>query len=195
MKRFSVVMPVHNPDPEQMRFALQSARGQIIIVDDASDDVDVSVSLAQEFGAALYREEESHGLVAAVNFGIDRAEGEYIHVLPPDCYCLNGFYPVVDLMIRTHGFRSMVACRWLEMDENGRVVEAFMEKIPRIAQTPWPACAFVARRDWYESHPWPDLPFHQAAEAIVRAGAMDHILANWPMVTVPQHRSESVLAL
>jgi len=90
----SIVLPVYNPEPEWLRDAVESVRGQIYtgwelcIVDDGSNREDVKAVLKQYETAdpriKVSYSEANAGITAASNAGVKTATGEYVGFLDHD---------------------------------------------------------------------------------------------------------------
>ena len=104
----SVVLPVHDPDPRWVREAVDSVRSQIYpnwqlcIVDDASTRDDVGPALAEARSDPridLVRLDQSVGISAASNVGLERADGEFVGFLDhDDALKPNALFEVVKLL-------------------------------------------------------------------------------------------------
>lgn len=89
----SIVLPVHDPEPEWLQGALDSVRGQIYprwqlcIVDDASTREDVRKVLDEARADPridVTRLERNEGIARASNLGIQRARGDFVGFLDHD---------------------------------------------------------------------------------------------------------------
>ncbi len=124
---FSVIMPCHNPDYDQMVFALSRIHRQrvfvdeIIVIDDGSTPLstDLIRDLCKKYSCQYERLENVMG-ARATNHGINLARGEWIHVHHPDDYVLDGFYDVLRQSIQTFPDAHMATTRHLICDEEGR---------------------------------------------------------------------------
>lgn len=104
----SVVLPVHDPEPAWLREAVDSVRSQIYpnwqlcVVDDGSTRSDVRQLLADVAGDRridLIRLDQSVGISAASNAGLERAEGEFVGFLDHDDMLKpNALFEVVKLL-------------------------------------------------------------------------------------------------
>src|ERR1700751_1291578 len=98
----SVMIPAYNPAPRQLEQALESVLSQdfgveamqIEIVDDCSPNVDVQQLARAVAGdrVGFSRTAKNMGLAGCWNTCIERARGEWVHILHQDDYVLPGFY-------------------------------------------------------------------------------------------------------
>lgn len=168
---WSVVLPVHNAAPEHLSAVLASIldqdlgpdRMEIIVLDDASDVVDVR-ALVDQHGRGRVRYERNVsalGLPGNWNRGIDLATGELVHVLHQDDKVLPGFYerlgrPLADdaqlvgAYCRTSGIDERGVVQWTQTSDRSvaGVVDRLLELESDLHRMLCPA--LVVRRSAYE---------------------------------------------
>jgi GT2 family glycosyltransferase len=91
---------------------------QIEVIDDASTENPQSV--VQEVGGgrvAFCRHPQNVGLVRNMNACIERARGEWVHILHADDYVLDGFYTEVEALARQTPEPAVIALRCQYVDE------------------------------------------------------------------------------
>src|SRR4051794_14895402 len=99
---WSVMIPTYNPRTEYLEETLKSVlqqdlgpdQMQIEVIDDCSKD-DTASEVTRRVGAGrvtFHREPENRGLANAWNRCIERARGEWVHLLHQDDIVLPGFY-------------------------------------------------------------------------------------------------------
>ena len=144
-----------DPGPDQM---------QIEVVDDAStvDDPEPLVRRVGGGRVSLFRRPRNLGLVGSWNGCIDRARGEWVHILHSDDVVYPGFYARFKGAVKASDDVGAAFCRYVIMDENERWV--YLSDLER--DTPgilpdfiYKICAFqristptiVVRRSVYEN--------------------------------------------
>ncbi len=149
---WSVMIPAYNPPAqyltETLRCVLAQDQGpermQIEVVDDCSPKVDVE-SLVKESGGgrvAYSRTPKNLGLAGCWNTCIERARGEWVHILHQDDLVLPGFYNALERADSMGSNIGAAICRFSFADENGNrlhsvdllrstagVLENWLEKI------------------------------------------------------------------
>jgi glycosyltransferase involved in cell wall biosynthesis len=99
---WSVMIPTYNPQADYLEETLKSViqqddgpdEMQIEVIDDCSED-DTASEVTRRVGAGrvtFHREPENRGLANAWNRCIERARGEWVHLLHQDDIVLPGFY-------------------------------------------------------------------------------------------------------
>nr|WP_242026129.1 glycosyltransferase [Limnothrix sp. FACHB-881] len=130
---WSVMLPVYNPDPQQLALALQSVldqalpadRMQIEVLDDASDRVDVPAIVQRVAGdRVLYtRQPNNRGLLGNWQDCLSRSSGQWVLLLHQDDGLLPGFVERMTRAIEQAGDQvGMVLCRHHHIDHQGRIV-------------------------------------------------------------------------
>jgi glycosyltransferase involved in cell wall biosynthesis len=166
------MIPAYNPPAKYLEQALRSVlqqepgseRMQIEVVDDCSPNADVKKIVESVAGGriAFSQTPKNSGLAGCWNACIERARGEWVHILHQDDYVLPGFYQRLEAAAAAHPEVSLLATRSFFVDEHsiiwrmterlvklengGRAVEDFFYVTPI-------QCAGVAvRRSFYEAH-------------------------------------------
>lgn len=125
---FSVMIPSYNY-ADYMRDTLQSvlcqdpgtAEMQIEVVDDCSTRDDPE-TVTREIGKGrigFYRQPRNLGIVGNFNDCIQRARGDWVHLLHGDDVVRPGFYDRARQAIRDHPEIGAWACRIIYMDDDG----------------------------------------------------------------------------
>ncbi len=90
MPKVSVIMPVYNTKEEYLREAIESILNQtyndfeFIIVNDGSTNNAEEVILSYKYERIKYVKQENSGVAAALNKGLEKADGEYIARMDSD---------------------------------------------------------------------------------------------------------------
>jgi GT2 family glycosyltransferase len=93
---------------------------QIEVVDDcSSDDPETLVKEVGQGRVSFYRNPENQGLVGNWNACIQRAKGEWVHVLHQDDWVLPGFYQRLQALIQANPESGAAFCRYAFIDEDG----------------------------------------------------------------------------
>jgi glycosyltransferase involved in cell wall biosynthesis len=166
---WSVMIPTYNPPADYLAQTLRSvldqapAEMQIEVVDDCSPDVDVAALVRGIAGdrVSFYRSPVNQGLAAGWNTCIERARGEWVHILHQDDLVISGFYERFQNGLQTQPAVGAAFCRhalinsnghWLRLSElhqeSAGPLENAQEKIAveQIILTP----SIVVRRSTYE---------------------------------------------
>lgn len=135
---WSVMIPTYNPKPDHLERMLQSVLSQdpgcetmqIDVVDDCSSQVDVEKMVRALAGDRVHfsRTPENQGLASCWNSCIERARGDWVHVLHQDDYVLPGFYEEVREIARLQPDVGLIAVRSFFVDEEG-VISAVTPRI------------------------------------------------------------------
>lgn len=166
------MIPVRNPDPKYFRQALESVLAhksqpeemQIEVVDDASSSGTVE-GLVHEIGrdrVLYHRNPVNLGLCGNWNACIERAKGEWIHILHQDDLVLHGFYDRMKSLALAHPEAGAGFCRHAFIDADGNttglselerdtsgLLEHWIERLGEIQRI---QCAsIVVKRSTYES--------------------------------------------
>lgn len=188
---WSVMIPTWRPLESFLRKALESVleqdpgadRMQIEVVDDCSPDVNVSQMVKAICGprVKVTQTPKNLGLAGCWNTCINRACGQWVHILHHDDYVLPGFYDKLKHTADQHPEVALIASRSFSVDaqgviltvsprisaleQGGRSVESFFYANP--IQCP----GVVMRRRFYEIHGGfrPDLVFVLDVEMWARA--------------------------
>lgn len=169
---WSVMIPVRSPDPKYFRQTLESVLAQkrqpeemqIEVVDDASPSGDVE-RLIREIGAdrvQYHRHPENLGLCGNWNACIERAHGDWIHILHQDDLVRPGFYERMKSLALAHPQAGAGFCRHAFIDAEGnrtslsdleRDTSGLLENwIERLGEVQRIQCAsIVVKRSTYES--------------------------------------------
>ena len=134
----SVMIPTYNPAPRQLERALESVLSQdcgaeamqIEIVDDCSPDVDVQQLVRSAAGdrVRFSRTTKNMGLAGCWNTCVERARGEWVHILHQDDYVLPGFYAEIENIAESHPEIGLIAVRSFYVDDEG-VIDALTPRI------------------------------------------------------------------
>jgi len=127
---WSVMIPTYNPKPEYLEETLRSvltqdpgeALMQIEVVDDCSP-AGPPVELVHRVAAGrvtIHREAKNLGLAGVWNRCIQRARGEWVHILHQDDVVKPGFYEKLKAGIRSPAAPGLLFCRQAFLDESGR---------------------------------------------------------------------------
>ena len=135
---WSVMIPVYNPAPRQLEQALESVlcqdcgveAMQIEIVDDCSPEVDVQQLVRAVAGDRVHFSQttKNMGLAGCWNTCIERARGEWVHILHQDDYVLPGFYSEIESIAESHPEISLIAVRSFYVNEEG-VIDALTPRV------------------------------------------------------------------
>lgn len=119
---WSIMIPAYNPKPEYLNKVLRSVLtalpkgvdAQIEILDDASPNCDVAALLKKMAGitkVSVHRNTNNLGYIANWNACIERARGEWVHILHQDDYVLPGFYEKISAGLKLHPEAGAAFCR------------------------------------------------------------------------------------
>ncbi|WP_194778180.1 glycosyltransferase family 2 protein [Pararhodonellum marinum] len=136
---FSVMVPVYNCS-KYLKEALESVLiqdlgeevMQIMVIDDASTDADVSL-MVQQIGQGrigYIRQPQNVGSLRNFETCIHQAAGTLIHILHGDDRVLEGFYEKMIGLFTSYPESGAAFCRYISINENGEVVKysAFNEE-------------------------------------------------------------------
>lgn len=169
---WSVMIPTYRPQAAYLRKTLESVlqqdpgvnQMQIEVVDDCSPDGNVKEMVRAIAGTRVQvsRTPKNLGLAGCWNTCIERACGQWVHILHHDDFVLPGFYERMRSAAEAHPGVALVACRSfsvdeqgvilgvspriLELENGGRAVECFFYANP--IQCP----SVLMRRKFYEAH-------------------------------------------
>jgi glycosyltransferase involved in cell wall biosynthesis len=126
---WSVMMPAYRPDAAYLRQALESVlqqapgpeQMQIEVVDDCSPGVDVAALVKAIAGKRVEfsRTPKNLGLAGCWNTCIERARGEWVHILHQDDLVLTGFYEKLKAGCQSKAAPGLVYCRHAFVDGDG----------------------------------------------------------------------------
>ena len=135
---WSVMIPVYSPAPGQLEQTLESVlcqdcsveAMQIEIVDDCSPDVNVQELVRAVAGdrVRFSRTTRNMGLAGCWNTCIERARGEWVHILHQDDYVLPGFYSEIESIAESHPEIGLIAVRSFYVDDEG-VIDALTPRV------------------------------------------------------------------
>lgn len=195
---WSVVIPTYRPKENFLRKTLESVlqqdpgadQMQIQVVDDCSPDVDVEKMVAAIAGVrvTVTRTPTNLGLARCFNFCIERAAGQWVHILNHDDFVLPGFYARMSRLAAQHPEVSLLASRSFSVDEQDVIMGITprfreLEAAGRSARSffyanPLQCPGVVVRRKFYEEHGGfrPELVFvldvEMWARVVSRAGGV-----------------------
>ena len=126
---WSVMIPTYKAQADYLKEALRSvlqqdpgpAQMQIEVVDDCSPD-GAPVQLVRDIAGdrvTVHREPKNNGLGRIWNRCIERARGEWVHILHQDDIVLPGFYDRLYYGITYNPDVGMAFCRFVIIDANG----------------------------------------------------------------------------
>jgi glycosyltransferase involved in cell wall biosynthesis len=126
---WSVMIPTYNPQPryleETLRGILLQDPGpeqmQIEVIDDGSANNSAS-EVVRQIGAgrvAFHAERQNRGLANTWNLCVERARGDWVHILHQDDIVLPGFYEHLYRGIVCNPQIGMAFCRFAIVDANG----------------------------------------------------------------------------
>ena len=121
----SIIIPVYNGS-NYLSQAINSALAQtypnieVLVINDGSNDNNATANIAKAYGNRIrYYEKENGGVSTALNYGIDKMEGEYFSWLShDDMYAPDKIASSMEL-IMTEGV-GVVVCNVIVIAENGR---------------------------------------------------------------------------
>lgn len=166
------MIPTYNPPAgyltEALRSVLQQDPGpdqmQIEVVDDCSPKVDVENLVASIAGGriAFSRTPKNLGLSGCWNTAIERARGNFVHLLHQDDYVLPGFYDAISGSAKRHPQAGVFIARSFFVDEQGVIFEV-SQRVRELENggrdigsffygTPVQCPGVVIKRSVYETH-------------------------------------------
>jgi GT2 family glycosyltransferase len=168
---WSVMVPTYNPREDYLRTTIRSVLAacpqtghiQLEVVDDCSPQGSPE-GLVREFGhgqVRLHRESVNRGLAATWNQCIERAQGQWVHILHQDDLVLPGFYDQLRQAIARFPEAGIAFTRFAFINEDGhwtglgaienREIGLLSDAALRLAASQRIQCAaVVVRRDVYE---------------------------------------------
>ncbi len=170
---WSVMIPTYNPNPSYLRAAIEGVLQQdpgrdamqICVVDDGSRDGDVR-AMTSRFGGErveYYGRGENGGLASAWNSALEKATGEWIHLLHQDDLVLPGFYSALRFAVEERPQLGAAYVQHYLIGGDGEkralisrnrathagIVENWLEML--FEQLSFQTPAIVVRRDAYEA--------------------------------------------
>lgn len=170
--RFSVMIPTFNPEKRYLAQALRSVIDQdpgasvmqIEVVDDNSTNCDIAQLIAEICGdrVSVSRTVTNMGLAGCWNTCIDRARGEWVHILHQDDYVLPGFYAEIEEFAKSHPDVGLVGVRSFFVDD-ANVINGITSRITSLERgghgvaeflygNPIQCPGIAIRKKCYESH-------------------------------------------
>jgi glycosyltransferase involved in cell wall biosynthesis len=126
----SVIIPVHNQQKYLGRClrsildqSLVKTDYEIILIDDGSTDNSKSIYNIFLDNIILIKQKINLGLPAALNKGINSAKGRFIIRLDADDYVHYEYLKILSLFLSLNDDIDAVACDYLLVDENEKVIE------------------------------------------------------------------------
>jgi glycosyltransferase involved in cell wall biosynthesis len=169
---WSVMIPTYNPRKDHLEKMLSSvltqnldaSKMEIVVVDDCSTTVDVEVMVRLFAGNRVIctKTPRNLGLAGCWNASIERARGQWVHILHQDDYILPGFYERLAQIALSHPEVGLVATRSFFVNEEG-VIDRVTRRVPTLEEggravndflynAPIQCPGVVVRRDCYETH-------------------------------------------
>ncbi|GAO45202.1 glycosyltransferase family 2 protein [Flavihumibacter petaseus] len=168
--RWSVMIPAYNCIQyiqQTIESVLSQDLGvdqmQIEVVDDASTDGDLE-QLVKNIGNGrvnYFRQPENKGSLRNFETCLQRATGEYVHLLHGDDLVMDGYYKEMEMLFEAHGHIGSAFCRNSFVDRNGTetgrtklllqnpgILPNWLEKISRAVYCQPPAV--TVKRSVYE---------------------------------------------
>jgi glycosyltransferase involved in cell wall biosynthesis len=188
---WSVMIPIYNPSllylEQTLRSVLDQNIGpdemQIEVIDDGSPGgtpIEFIRKIADE-RITIHSEPRNLGLAGIWNRCIERARGEWIHILHQDDYVLPDFYWKLSEVARRHPEVALISARSFRVDEESMVVNV-TERLSDLENggrevkdffyvTPILCPGVVVKRSFYETHGGfrPDLCYALDCEMWARA--------------------------
>lgn len=169
---WSVMIPTFNPPKDLLDKTLTSVLRQnvdpsemeILIVDDCSTAIDVEAMVRPLAGdRVIYTKTPRNlGLAGCWNASIEKARGQWVHILHQDDYILPGFYERLGQIAQSHPEVGLIAARSFFVNEEG-VIDRVTRRVPTLEaggrrvndflyNAPIQCPGVVVRRDCYEAH-------------------------------------------
>ena len=200
--KWSVMIPAYNCSrylPQAIESVLAQfpadADVQIEVIDDFSTDEDVAALVAKIGGGrvAYFRQAENMGSLRNFETCINRAKGEWIHILHGDDFVEPEFYATVDKTTNDFADAAMIFTGYFSVDEFGKrtvpsglmtsetgVISNWLEIIATSQQLQ-PPCAVVKRTVYETIGSFYAVHYGEDWEMWVR------IALNYKVVYIPQH--------
>ena len=169
---WSVMIPTYNPNPSYLRATLEGVLQQdpgreamqICVVDDASSDCDVRELTSKIGGDRVdyFARRNNGGLALCWNSAIERASGEWVHLLHQDDLVLPGAYSILRAAVEGRPQLGAAYVQHYLIDDNGEkralicrnkathagIVENWLEMV--FEQLSFQTPAIVVKRDAFE---------------------------------------------
>ena len=113
--------------------AMEGITGEVIVVDNASDDGSVEMVKSKFPSVTLITNEHNIGFAAASNLGIQRSDGEYLLLINPDTIVQENTFQIMIDFMDNHPDVGLAGCKILNPD--GTLQVACRRSFP----TPWVA--------------------------------------------------------
>lgn len=169
--KWSVMVPVYQPDQTYLKLALAGPLNigrvpeefQIEVVDDCSPSVDVATMVREIAGdrVSVYRSPQNQGLAGCWNLCIERAKGQWVHILHQDDIVVTEFYSALEKVIAENPTAVAAHTRHAICDSDGHwislshlelrepgVIPNFVSKLAGGQRIQCPSV--VVRRDIYD---------------------------------------------
>ena len=160
---WSVMVPIYNGPPHYLRETLQSVlrqdpgpgEMQIEVIDNCSTAFDPE-PVVREVGRgriAFHRQRENIGIGGNFNACIERARGQWVHMLHADDTVRPGFYERLRTGIETYPGVGAALTRTIFMDEDGQwtAVAELEARSPGILDGDFAARQFIDQRIYFAS--------------------------------------------
>jgi predicted O-linked N-acetylglucosamine transferase (SPINDLY family)/glycosyltransferase involved in cell wall biosynthesis len=168
---WSVMIPTYNGS-KYLEYTLKSllnqapssAEMQIEVIDDCSPDEDIEALVQQIAGdrISFYRQPRNLGLIGNWNDCIQRAKGEWVHILHQDDFVLPGFYHKLRELLEKEPQAGAGFCRHYYVDaegkqrsisaleqENSGIIDNWIERIAVMQRVQF--ASIVVKRSVYET--------------------------------------------
>ncbi|HEY3916064.1 MAG TPA: glycosyltransferase [Verrucomicrobiae bacterium] len=169
---WSIMVPAYRPKESYLRKAIESVlcqdpgpeKAQIQVVDDCSPGVDVQSMVKSIAGdrVEFFQIPQNLGLAGCWNACIERARGQWVHILHQDDFVLPGFYLELEKAAGENPDVVFLAARSLYVDEKDLILGA-TARLPKLEKAshvvddffysvPVQCPGVVVRRQFYETH-------------------------------------------
>ena len=166
------MIPAYNPPANFLEQALKSVlqqdrgtgRMQIEVVDDCSPNAGVKEMVESIGGGRVTFSQtpKNSGLAGCWNTCIERARGEWVHLLHQDDYVLPGFYQKLESTAAQHPRMNLLAARSFFVDEHA-IIWRMTGRLPKLENggqtvedffygSPIQCAGVAVRRSFYEAH-------------------------------------------
>jgi len=97
----------------------------IIVIDDCSTDNTLKILNEYSDHIKIYKNSQNQGIGFTSNIGIKKAKTKYVIRVDADDYVSEHFLPSLYLFLELNPHLDSVACDYLKVDENGKVLGRF----------------------------------------------------------------------